>query len=61
MSLIELNPYGRCTVNIATMRITIIGMLTTRTKTPSITAPPPSSSTRIVSQAIAWGIGTPIA
>lgn len=34
MRLIELNPYGKCTVSIATRRTAAIGMLTTNTKAP---------------------------
>src|SRR5258706_7461107 len=54
----ELKPYGRCTVNIATRRTTAIGMLTAQTNAPSRTAKPPTHSTSTVAHAMTWGAGT---
>src|SRR5574339_383525 len=58
-NLIELNPYGRWTVNMATRRTTANGMLATGTKAPIRTANPPISSTSMVAQAMRSGAGTP--
>src|SRR5262245_55670030 len=57
----ELNPYGRWTVNIATSRTITNGILAVVTNAPTNTAKPPSSSTITVNQAIRSGAGTPIA
>src|SRR5262249_18318956 len=58
-SLIAVKPYGRWTVKMATSSIAAIGTLTTTTNAPSSTASPPSSSIRIVDQAMTVGAGTP--
>src|SRR5687767_8093513 len=58
-NLIELNPYGRWTVNMATRRTTANGTLATDTKAPIRTANPPTNSTRMVAQAMTSGAGTP--
>ena len=44
MSLIEVNPKGRWTVNMATSRTAAIGKLTNGTRAPSSTARPPNNS-----------------
>src|SRR5690348_3246754 len=59
MVLMELNPYCRWTVNIATRRMTIIGMLASATKAPMNIANPVTSSVNVVSQAMKCGKGTP--
>src|SRR6266481_3644217 len=58
MSLIELNPYGRCTVKIATNKSTAIGKLARDTKAPRSIAKPPSSSVSMVNHAVRCGAGT---
>src|SRR5437879_2139830 len=58
MSLIELNPYGRCTVKIATNKSAAIGKLTRDTKAPRNIAKPPSSSVSMVNHAVKCGAGT---
>src|SRR5262245_36742155 len=45
----------------AANRSAVMGRLASATKAPRSTAPPPSSSIPIVSQAIKWGAGTPSA
>jgi hypothetical protein len=44
----ELKPSGRCTVQIATSSTNVIGTLARGIYAPTITANPPSNSTRIV-------------
>jgi hypothetical protein len=44
----ELKPFGRCTVKMATSSTIIIGMLASGTQAPMNTANPPSNSTRTV-------------
>src|SRR5438128_5177486 len=58
MSLIELNPYGRCTVKIATNNSAAIGKLTRDTKARRSIAKPPSSSVSIVTHAMKCDAGT---
>src|SRR5271156_3322112 len=59
-SFTELNPYGRWTVTIATIKIKAVGMLAQTTKAPSNKARPPTSSVPIVIHAATCGSGTPI-
>ena len=56
----ELKPYLRCTVNIATSIMTISGTLTTSTNAPTKIARPPRSSTKVDTHAVASGSGAPI-
>ena len=56
----ELKPYLRCTVNIATSIMTISGILTTSTNAPTKIARPPTSSTNVDTHAVASGSGAPI-
>src|SRR5690348_8115495 len=58
--LMELNPYCRWTVSIATNSTMIMGMLTSATTAPTNIAKPVTSSVRVVSQAMKCGNGTPI-
>jgi hypothetical protein len=46
--LIELKPYGQCTVNMATSRTMAIGMLAKATNAPAKIIAPPRISTAIV-------------
>src|SRR5215472_13560710 len=59
MSLIELNPYCRCTLKMATKSSAAIGKLTSVTKAPRINANPPASSVSIVAHVMKCGAGTP--
>src|SRR5262249_54227260 len=58
--LIELKPYFRWTVNIATSIMTMSGTLTTSTKAPTKIASPPRSSVNVDTHAVASGRGVPI-
>src|SRR5258707_14301030 len=58
--LMELNPYFKCTVNIATSIMTISGTLTISTNAPTTIARPPSISMNSATQAAASGSGQPI-
>src|SRR6478609_4402015 len=51
-SLIELNPYGRCTVSAATTTTAAIGRPASHTKAPPNTERPPSNSIPMVAHAM---------
>ena len=56
----ELKPYFRCTVNIATSIVTMSGTLTTSTNAPTKIARPPRSSTNVDTHAVVSGREAPI-
>ena len=60
MVLMELKPYFKCTVKIATSIEIIRGMLTRTTRAPTMIAKPPASSRSVTAHAVISGKGTPI-
>ena len=60
-AVVELNPFGRCTVMIATNRTIIIGSVAKGIRAPTRIISPPTSSTTIVSQPSKKDEGNPIA